>query len=187
MLPKQEVELDALFLHRVAAGDHYALGELYDRYSRLLFGLVVRVLNDRAEAEEVLQDVFVQAWTHAHTYDRALGTPGGWLIAIARNRAIDRLRAKARQLRTPEAAAAPAPVDTPERLACLTEQRERVHRALSALPPEQRDLIERAYFLGSTQSEMAAQLGLPLGTVKTRIRTGLQALRCVLTRTSTEA
>lgn len=171
---------DTLLLNRLAAGDHRALGDLYDRHSRLLFGVVVRVLNDEGEAEEVLQEVFVQAWTRAHTYDAALGSPAGWLLGIARHRAIDRLRARGCRLRAVEGTLAPPPVPTPERLASLTETQRNVHRALDALPAAQRELIERAYFLGSTQSEMAAQLNLPLGTVKTRIRNGLQALRALL-------
>ena len=175
-----EVSPDVLLLDRVASGDHDAVGDLYDRHSRLLFGLVVRVLNDQAEAEEVLQEVFVQAWTRAHTYNAALGSPVGWLLGIARHRAIDRLRAKGARLRAVEGAVSPLPIATPETLALVTERQRDVHRALESLPPEQRELIECAYFLGSTQSEMAAQLNLPLGTVKSRIRAGLQTLRCLL-------
>lgn len=181
-----KVHDDILLLNRVAAGDQWAVGELYDRHSRLLFGLVVRVLNDRAEAEEVLQEVFVQAWRRSHTYSAALGSPTGWLLGIARNRAIDRLRGRAARLRAIQGSMAPPPVDTPEALASLTERQRNVRHALDALPTEQRELIERAYFEGSTQSEMAAQLNLPLGTVKTRVRTGLHALRRLLNGTGTE-
>ena len=175
-----EVHDDILLLNRVAAGDQGAVGELYDRYSRLLFGLVLRILNDRGEAEEVLQEVFVQAWRGSHTYRAGLGSPAGWLLGIARNRAIDRLRAGATRLRAVDGTMAPRPVETPEILCSLTERQQHVHAALAALPGEQRELIERAYFDGSTQSEMAAQLSLPLGTVKTRVRTGLHTLRRLL-------
>ncbi len=171
---------DTLLLNRLAAGDHRALGDLYDRHNRLLFGVIVRSLNDEGEAEEVLQEVFIQAWTHAHTYDGALGFAVGWLLGIARNRAIDRLRTRGSRQRAVEGTLSPPPVPTPELLASLTERQQNVHRALDALPADQRELIERAYFRGSTQSEMAAQLDLPLGTVKTRIRNGLQALRALL-------
>ncbi len=167
-------------LARITAREPGALGELYDRHSRLLFGLVLRILRDRRDAEEVLQEVFVQAWTRADTYSAALGSPAGWLVTIARNRAIDRLRANAGRLRALEAAPMPPLVETPESLAGLSERQRDIHRALDALPAEQRELIERAYFLGSTQSELAAQLELPLGTVKTRIRTGLATLRGLL-------
>jgi RNA polymerase sigma-70 factor, ECF subfamily len=173
---------DVTLLERVARGDQHAVGELYDLHSHLLFGLLVRILTDRAEAEEVLQEVFVQAWTRAHTYEASRGTPAGWLCGIARNRAIDRLRARARGVRTLEGLALPATPETPETLASTSERKRDVHLALDALPREQRELIERAYFTGATQSEMAADLGLPLGTVKTRVRAGLQTLRRILDR-----
>ncbi len=173
---------DLTILDRIARGDQGAVGELYDLHSHLLFGLLVRILNDRAEAEEVLQEVFVQAWTHARTYDASRGTPAGWLCGIARNRAIDRLRARTRGLRTLEGVSAPIPPATPEALASTSERTRDVRVALETLPPEQRELIERAYFAGATQSEMAMELGLPLGTVKTRVRAGLQTLRRILER-----
>lgn len=171
---------DTSLLDRVARGDQLAVGELYDRHSNLLFGLLVRILSDRGEAEEVLQEVFVQAWTRAHTYDGSRGTPAGWLCGIARNRAIDRLRARTRGVRTLEGVTAPSAPETPEALASTSERSRDVHQALTSLPPEQRELIERAYFAGSTQSEMAMELGLPLGTVKTRVRAGLLTLRRLL-------
>ena len=173
---------DVILLDRVARGDQQAVGELYDLHSHLLFGLLVRILNERAEAEEVLQEVFVQAWTRAHTYDTSRGTPLGWLCGIARNRAIDRLRARARGVRTLESVSAPPSPETPEALASTSQRRRDVHLALNSLPREQRDLIERAYFTGLSQSEMASELGLPLGTVKTRVRAGLQTLRKLLDR-----
>ena len=177
---------ETLLVHQAAAGDQRALGDLYDRYSRLLFGVIARILNDEGEAEEVLQEVFIQGWTHAHTYDAALGSVAGWLLGIARNRAIDRLRARGCRQRAIERTLSPPPVPTPELLASLTERQQKVHRALDALPADQREVIERAYFLGSTQSEMAAQLDLPLGTVKTRVRRGLQGLRALLDGRTTE-
>jgi RNA polymerase sigma-70 factor (ECF subfamily) len=168
---------DVALLDRIVARDPNALGELYDAYNRLLFGLVLRILKNRDEAEEVLQEVFIQAWTRASTYHRALGSPAGWLVGIARNRAIDRLRANTVRSGTPDMASAVPPVETPESQASLAEQRLDIERALDALPSEQRDLIEQAYFLGFTHLELAARSGLPLGTVKTRIRSGMQTLR----------
>ncbi|MDQ3486454.1 MAG: sigma-70 family RNA polymerase sigma factor [Acidobacteriota bacterium] len=179
---QRAVQADVILLDRVARGDQSAVGELYDLHSRLLFGILVRILNERAEAEEVLQEVFVQAWTRAGTYEVSRGTPAGWLCGIARNRAIDRLRARTRGVRTLEGVSAPPSPETPESLASTSERKRDVHLALDSLPQEQRELIERAYFAGSTQSEMATELGLPLGTVKTRVRAGLQTLRKLLER-----
>jgi len=173
-----DTRTDITLIERIVAHDERAVGELYDRHGRLLYGLIVRILRDRGDAEEVLQEVFLQVWTRAETYNVALGSPAAWLVRIARNRAIDRLRANSVRLRAIESAAPPTPAaDNPEASATLTEQQQAVARALEALPPEQRLLIEQAYFLGLTQSELAERFKLPLGTVKTRIRTGMIALR----------
>lgn len=179
--------LDATLMRRVAAHDSAALGELYDRHGRALFSLILRILRHQGEAEEVLQDVFVAAWTRADTYDESLGPAIAWLLRIARNRAVDRLRANAVRLRTQEQAPAdPAHIDTPETHAWVSQQQSAVGRALAALPAEQRLLIEQAYFLGLTQSELAARHHLPLGTVKTRVRGGMTALRQALSHLGTE-
>jgi RNA polymerase sigma-70 factor, ECF subfamily len=182
MYRTDEAQSDTLLLDRLMGHDSEALGELYDRHSRLLFGLLVRMLRNYDDAEEVLQEVFVQAWTRAHTFNGGLGSPIAWLIGITRNRAIDRLRASGSMRRTPEAVPTPVPVETPEFWASDAERRAVVQQALAALPDAQRELIERAYFLGATQSELAAELHLPLGTVKTRMRTGLLGLRATLER-----
>jgi RNA polymerase sigma-70 factor, ECF subfamily len=144
-------------------------------------------VRDRGEAEEVLQEVFVQVWTRAETYNAELGTPAAWLVRIARNRAIDRFRANNVRARTIEATPLPPPVESPETHAALTEQQRAVARALETLPPEQRQLIEHAYFQGLTQSELAERFGLPLGTVKTRVRTGMMTLRRELQHITVEA
>jgi len=172
-----EVRADIALIERIVAREADAVGELYDRHNRLLFGLILRILRDRSEAEEVLQEVFVLVWTRAETYNVALGSPAAWLVRIARNRAIDRLRANAVRLRAVESAPAAANVDSPEAQATASEQQRVVARALESLPADQRTLIEEAYFLGMTQSELADKFKLPLGTVKTRIRAGMQALR----------
>ena len=171
-----EVSGEVALLDRVTARDPNALSELYDKHSRLLFGLILRILRNRDEAEEVLQEVFVQTWTKANTYHSALGSPAGWLVGIARNRAIDRLRANAVRFRTLETPPPPLPTETPTR-GSLGEQQLDIQRALDTLPAEQRNLIQHAYFFGFTHSELADRFSLPLGTVKTRIRSGLQALR----------
>jgi RNA polymerase sigma-70 factor (ECF subfamily) len=172
-----DTRVDIALLDRIVARDEQAVAELYDRHHRLLFGLILRVLHDRSEAEEVLQEVFVLVWTRAETYNVALGSPAAWLVRIARNRAIDRLRANAVRLRAVESAPPPAQAASPESRAALSEQQRAVARALDSLPQDQRALIEQAYFLGLTQSELAERFNLPLGTVKTRIRTGMIALR----------
>jgi RNA polymerase sigma-70 factor, ECF subfamily len=169
--------LDFALLDRVVARDASAIASLYDRHSRLLYGLILRILRDRAEAEEVLQEVFVLVWTRAETYNATLGSPAAWLVRIARNRAIDRLRANQVRTRAAESVAPAEPVESPEAAAAATERQRAVARALEALPVEQRQLIEQAYFQGLTQSELAARFDLPLGTVKTRIRTGMMTLR----------
>jgi RNA polymerase sigma-70 factor (ECF subfamily) len=163
---------DSALLERIVARDASAVSVLYDRHARLLFNLILRILRDRADAEDVLQEVFVAVWTRAESYDPALGVPAAWLVRIARNRAIDRYRANAARGRLADASQelAPPPAADPE-------ERHDVVRALGVLPPEQRVLVEQAYFMGLTHSELAARFGLPLGTVKTRVRSGLLALR----------
>jgi RNA polymerase sigma-70 factor (ECF subfamily) len=174
-----QAEIDIALIERVGARDERALGELYDRHSRLLFSLAVRIVRDQGQAEDVLQEVFLSVWTRIHTYNVALGSPVAWLVRIARNRAIDRLRAADARMRATQSA---APMDfieqtTPEDRASAGEQWRAAARVLDALPREQRVLVEDAYFLGLTHAELATRHGLPLGTVKTRIRTGMQTLR----------
>lgn len=177
-----DASADIALIERIVARDEHAIGELYDRHHRLLFALILRVLRDRSEAEEVLQEVFVLVWTKADSYNGVLGSPAAWLVRIARNRAIDRLRANSVRQRAVESAPEPPPAENPELRASASEQQRAVARALDALPPEQRVLIEQAYFLGLTQSELADRFKLPLGTVKTRIRTGMMALRQLLSQ-----
>jgi RNA polymerase sigma-70 factor, ECF subfamily len=178
---------DIALLDRIARRDQAALAELYDRHCRLLFSLILRILRDRGEAEDVLQEVFVRVWDRADSYNPSLGTPAAWLVRISRNRAIDRLRSRtvragilASELQRPEQTADPAPDADPERYAASSEERRVIADALAALPPEQRLLIESAFYEGYTQSELAERFDLPLGTVKTRIRAGMQSLRRAL-------
>jgi RNA polymerase sigma-70 factor, ECF subfamily len=182
----EETRADVALLERVTARDHRALAELYDRHARVLFGLILRIVRSYPDAEDVLQEVFVQAWTRTDTYNASLGSPAGWLIGIARHRAIDRLRNSAVRTRAAESAPPPRPPETPETRAATSERQRDVARALASLPPEQRELIEHAYFEGLTQSELAERFKLPLGTVKTRVRTGLSTLRGLLQRTLLE-
>jgi|SRR5262245_50703217 len=170
-----DTRADVALIDRIVARDHHAIAELYERHSRLLFGLILRILREREEAEDVLQEVFLAVWTRADTYKVSLGTPVGWLVRIARNRAIDRLRANNTRQRAKEGLRGPAVVAHDH--AGRGEQQRDVARALEALPEEQRILIEDAYFRGLTQTELAARFSVPLGTVKTRVRMGLLALR----------
>lgn len=178
-----DTHADVLLLDRIAGRDASAVAELYDRQSRLLYGLIRRILRDQGEAEEVLQEVFLAVWTRAETYDVTLGSPVAWLVRIARNRAIDRVRARSVRDRTVDAYPLPVAAESPESGAVQREQQGAVTRALDALPAEQRALIEHAYFLGLTHSELAVRFRLPLGTVKTRIRTGMMPLRQQLQET----
>ena len=174
--PNADALADVAILGRIALRDAQALSELYDRHSRLLFTVISRIVRDRAHAEEVLQEVFLSIWTKAATYTPALGLPIGWLVRLARNRAIDQFRNAAVRARTADTFEPAAP-DNPEQLASRNEERRRVRAALELLPREQRQLIEDAYFRGMTHSELAEAFGLPLGTVKTRVRAAMQALR----------
>ncbi len=176
---------DLSLLRRIAAGDATALSKLYDRHSRLLFGLILRITRERAEAEDLLQEAFVRVWRRAATYDAQAGAPLSWLVRVARNCAIDRLRARrvraivdAPAIDRAVAEALPATnIQTPEAAVLDAERRRTVSDALADLPSEQRWLIEGAFFEGYTHSELATHFGLPLGTVKTRIRAGMIAMR----------
>lgn len=175
--------IDIALMTRITARDAHAIGELYDRHHRLLFGLVFRVLGSRSDAEDVLQDVFMAVWNRAESYNAGLGSPVAWLVRVARNRAVDRLRANGVRTRTLEViSTVPDISETPEDRAAAHESARRITQALAALPTDLRRLIEEAYFLGLTHSELAERHTLPLGTVKTRIRTGMLALRHSLTQ-----
>ncbi len=173
---------DIDLLHAVARRDELALAALYDRYRLILFGLLVRILNSREEAEDVLQEVFLQVWRRAVDFDEQRGRPFTWLVTLTRSRAIDRLRVLASRQRLADSAAKDATDEVSDAVADTlhAEQREIVGRALASLPEEQRRTLKLAYFEGLTQSEIAAHLGTPLGTVKTRMRAGMIKLRELL-------
>jgi RNA polymerase sigma-70 factor (ECF subfamily) len=161
-------------LRQLASGDGHALGELYERYASVVKGLAMRILRDRSDAEEVVQDVFVQVWSQAARFDPLRGTPQAWLCTIARTRAIDRLRrrvARREDVGVPCMAVTEGP---------RSEDGIAVREALDGIPPDQRRALELAYYDGLTHSEIARKVGAPLGTIKTRIRTALTRLRGTL-------
>ena len=184
VLPEPTHAIDLRLIHSIARGDATALAELYGRHSRLVYSVILRILRSSSDAEEVLQEAFVRVWTKAETYDERLGSPAAWLTRIARNRAIDRLRAKKSRGEavttelTQQAEQVPAPTSaTPELLAQEAATAASIRTALDDLPGNQRELIEAAFFEGYTHQELADRFGLPLGTVKARIRSGLLAMR----------
>jgi RNA polymerase sigma-70 factor (ECF subfamily) len=188
---------DQQLLAAAAAKDQAALGALYDRFSRLLYGIIVAVVRDTDDAEDLLQEVFVQIWRNAGSYQPSLGSPKTWLVRIAHNRAIDMLRSKRYQQRRNEIRTDGA--DSAEQIMAVgavndvwqetlrKDSAGRLSRALGNVPDDQRELIEMAFFLGYTHQEISTMSGLPLGTVKTRIRSGIQTLRASLADVADEA
>ncbi|HYY42871.1 MAG TPA: sigma-70 family RNA polymerase sigma factor [Pyrinomonadaceae bacterium] len=180
---------DTELLHAIARGDESSLAALYDRYSAILLGLLLRILHDRPEAEDVLQEVFLQVWRRAHDFDEARGRGFTWLVTLARSRAIDRLRSIDARTRAATAAGREVREETVDATDDVlhSEQRVVVQAALAQLPEEQRRALWLAYYDGLTQAEIAAQLNQPLGTIKTRMRSGLIKLRELLREQSQTA
>jgi RNA polymerase sigma-70 factor (ECF subfamily) len=180
--PESAEVSDVELLHAVARGDEAALARLYDAYRVILFGLLVRILNSREEAEDVLQDVFIQVWRRAKDFDENRGRPFTWLVTLARSRAIDRLRQFGARQRLATGAAQEQTEVVSDALSDTIKvaQRDTVRQALAELPEEQRNTLVLAYFDGLTQSEIAAKLNAPLGTIKTRMRSGIIKLRALL-------
>jgi RNA polymerase sigma-70 factor (ECF subfamily) len=167
----------------VAAGNQAALHALYERAHRPVFTLIVRIMANRETAEELTLDVFHDVWRRAARYDAAGGTVLGWIMNQARSRAIDRLRFDQRKKRVQPEAEDPPPATEaadPSDLVAFQQQGQALRRALAVLTPEERTTIETAFFAGLTHAEAAARLNQPLGTVKTRIRSGLHKLRQAL-------
>jgi RNA polymerase sigma-70 factor, ECF subfamily len=178
--PERTPELnapDAALIQRIMQRDEAALAALYDRYAGILSSVLNRILRDTQAAEEILQDIFYQLWRTAARFDPGRGSLGGWLVVIARNRAISRLRkhnpASGKEIGEN---AAIAPVNL-EKVVAQRELMKRVNGAIDGLPQEQRAVLELAYFQGMTHSEIARHTGDPLGTVKTRLRTAVESLK----------
>ncbi|HZS60809.1 MAG TPA: sigma-70 family RNA polymerase sigma factor [Gemmatimonadaceae bacterium] len=177
------VDEDRELVRRMSAGDTQALARFYERWSRPVHALVVQLLRDPDDADDVVEDAFYQAWRQASRYEPSRGAVSTWIITIARSRSLDRLRSRRRLREEPltpvsvldEMAETSAP--DPAAGAEEAEVRERVALALKELPPEQREVLELAYFRGLSQTEIAERTGQPLGTVKTRTRLAGQKLR----------
>jgi len=163
--------IGADLVRQMAAGDREAFTVFYDRYAPVVFPLILRIVRERADASDVLQEVFWEAWRDAPAYDAARGSAEAWMVTRARTRAIDRIRATRRRSET-----FVAPLDD----GIAAADRGTVMTALDRLPEAQREVIELAYYAGLTQTEIAERLKQPLGTVKTRIRLGLERLREVM-------
>jgi RNA polymerase sigma-70 factor (ECF subfamily) len=170
----------------VQQGDRDALGELYDRRSKAVFGFALHLLRDTARAEEVTQEVFLNVWLKARTFDPSRGGFSTWLMTMAHHKAIDQMRRFQRQRIALEEAAQDSLVhldtssDSPLMGAQKAQEAETVRKALETLPVEQRTVITLAYYQGLSQSEIATRLKQPLGTVKTRMRLAIQKLRVAL-------
>lgn len=172
-------------LRGAAAGDRAALRQVFDGTSAKLMGICLRILKDRDEAEDVLQEVYVSIWSRAGTFEPARASPITWLATIARNRAIDRLRARrSRAENPPLEEALDVADDRPDGFAIAAElqEGERVHHCLSTLDGRAQDMIRTAFFDGLSYSDLAARAGVPLGTMKSWIRRGLQRLKDCLER-----
>ena len=181
-MDERETE-DRDLMSRVAARDGGAFARLFEVHAPMALGLLHRILGRRSEAEEVLQEVFLQVWMQADRYEESRSSPRGWILMLARSRALDRLRRRvARQRREDEVAAGEGTAVRPVGTARLeaAEQRNRVGAALGVLSPEQRHCIELAFFEGLTHTQIAERLKAPLGTVKSRILLGMNKLRQAL-------
>jgi RNA polymerase sigma-70 factor (ECF subfamily) len=171
---------DEALVALVARGDHDALGALYDRFGRIAYGLAVRILRDRSLAEDAVQEAFVSVWRSAARFAAERSNARTWLLTLVHRRAVDLVRREERRRTETLARVIPETAEATEEAAWLRLERERVQKALRALPDQQREAIELAYYGGFTQSELAERLGEPLGTIKSRMFSGLSRLRELL-------
>ena len=173
-------------IRKMATGDRHAFSDFYDLYAPLAYGLVMRIVREPADAADVLQEVFWEAWQNAASYDPARGSPEAWIVTRARSRAIDRVRSIRRRTETfvapVDEGQIPSREDPRADVSSAVADRMVVETALSRLPEPQREVITLAYYDGLTQTEIADRLKQPLGTVKTRLRLGLERLREVMGR-----
>jgi len=182
---------DEILMARIAQGDQRALGGLYDRYGRLVYGLARSIVGDGPTAEEITQDVFTRAWEKSSAYRADQGRPLTWLMRIARNRSIDELRRRGARPQTERlpwtGGISPSGGEDPAEAADLARRRSNLEAAMRELPQEQRQVLALAYFRANTHQEIADRLGQPLGTVKTRLRLAMQKLRRAMEELEGEA
>lgn len=179
---------DAVLLQRIVDGDEEALAELYDQYSSLLFGLIRTIVNNKEIAEDLLQEIFLLIWDRAASFDALKGSVYTWMITLARNKSIDKIRSKSYRLQQQYVSAdhsepfysSSSDEPSPYELMLLEERSEIIKNALNNIPAKQREVIEIAYFEGFSQSKIAKIYNIPLGTVKTRMRQGLDKLQTLL-------
>ncbi len=190
-------QTDQKLIGRIVQREQRALSDLYDRYSKLLYGIILAVVRDTDDAEDILQEVFVQVWRSASTYNADLGSLKTWIVRAAHNRAIDLLRSKRHRQQQLEVRGNDGGMELPTpssfvedstwKAALQSERSGYISTALSQLPSDQSRLIEMAFLHGFTHHEIAEQTGIPLGTVKTRIRTGMMLLRSHLSPLAEES
>jgi RNA polymerase sigma-70 factor, ECF subfamily len=172
---------DEELLAAIGTGDERALADLYDRFGRVAYGLALRIVRDPALAQDAVQDAFLGAWRTAASFDSRRGKAQTWLLTLVHRRAVDVVRREERRRAEQLADDAPAPASAAtDEEAALREQRRTVQDALARLPADQREALELAYYGGLTQTELAERLGIPLGTVKSRVFAGLARLRDLL-------
>ncbi|MEO8446928.1 MAG: sigma-70 family RNA polymerase sigma factor [bacterium] len=179
-----DVAKDLSLIKKISEKDQSALSDFYDIHSKYLFTIIYYIVKDEAEAEDLLQEVFLQVWDKVDSYDETLGNPLAWIVRITRNKSIDRLRSKSYKNRSSE-----TDIDrffdikedsissNPEAVSSMNQEQVEISSALKTLNQNQRDLIEFAYFKGYSQSELAEHFNIPLGTVKTRMRSAMMILR----------
>lgn len=174
-------------MKRIQARDANALDELYDLYKRLLFGMVIAIVKKHEEAEDVLQEIFIKIWNKADSFDAKRGNAYSWIVTLARNTAIDRIRSKGYKTQQKQSVSIHEPLfflegDTydPMETTIFSDRAELVKQALEQIPAKQSEVIKIAYYRGMTQSEIARSLDIPLGTVKTRTRQGMIKLKRIL-------
>ena len=182
--PQENTLRDINLLRRVSAGDESAIGEIYDHYSKYLLTTIYFILKNEAEAEDVLQEVFFLIWDKIDTYDERLGNPISWMVRISRNKAIDKLRARKQNsdiTETDETSILDLnddyKKDNPEFVSITNQEQKEVLEALKELDEVQRKLIEYSYYKGYSHSELSEYFKIPLGTVKTKIRSAMTILR----------
>jgi RNA polymerase sigma factor (sigma-70 family) len=167
---------DEALLALCSRGDEAALGELYDRYGRVAYGLALRIVRDRSLAEDAVQEAFLGVWRSAGSFLAEQGKPSTWILTLVHRRAVDLVRREERRRADPIDEMAEPSGEATDEEAWLRAQRQVVQAALQKLPPAEREALELAYYGGFTQSELAERLGQPLGTIKSRMFTGLKRL-----------